>query len=390
MHVVACNVVKYKMDENVSNQFVSNTLSGTSSGFVQEVPDLDYINIQRAADYLWQIGIPFIIIHGTFGNVMIVLIQRRLSNSNHSTMSVYFITLALFDTLRLWFDPVFWWAHAIFGNNVLDSEKALCKIRVFVTYMTGQASAWILIAITFHRAATTLWPHRANVFCERRAATLVMSAVFGVFVLFNAHILYGHTTTSSANETLGTCFFTFVDSDYESFFQTTWGWIDTCISTLVPFSLLLVSNTVLLCTVRQSVRETRLRLATGPSLQQGVRRRTLSSMSVTLVSTSVAFFLFTAPVSVYMVFEKTFAHSAKENLNIMAAKKLVFSIGYLLWLENCSINFYIYCLTGRKYRTEFVNLFISCRKLKQKTKSKLQLSGMDVLNFEVGFASRQR
>ena len=67
----------------------------------------------------------------------------------------------------------------------------------------------------------------------------------------------------------------------------------------LPFACLLVTNTVLVRKVGQSLREARDSLAEGRSDPFVSRDKKLSSMTITLIATSVAFLVLTSPVVVY-------------------------------------------------------------------------------------------
>lgn len=331
-----------------------NTSDEHIDDLIQSVP------MYQAAILIWQIGIPILFVAGTFGNVMIILIHTRQPRGRDLSMPVFFVALAASDLLSLWYDPLFWWLEAV-GVKMDESYIVLCKLRVFLAYTTGHTSAWILVAMTFQRAGSILWPQRVNFLCSRRFATTLMCFLFAFLAFANAHILYGHTFTMAINGTDGECFFTFVDQGYESFFNNVWGWVDTSMCSSIPFSLLLLSNTILVKTVGQSVQNARQRLVTGQANQLNSRVKKVSSMTVTLISISVEFLFLTGPVSVYHLFIDTFSRGADEDINVAAANELALSVSCILWSANNAINFYIYCLTGTRYRKEFLRL-ISFRK----------------------------
>ena len=69
----------------------------------------------------------------------------------------------------------------------------------------------------------------------------------------------------------------------------------------LPFACLLASKTVLVRKVGQSLREARDSLAEGRSDPFASRDKKLSSMTITLIATSVAFLVLTSPVVVYTI-----------------------------------------------------------------------------------------
>lgn len=343
--------------------------------------------MNKAAVVIWQIGIPLVVIIGTFGNIMIILIQGRVTDGHSSSMPVYFLSLAVSDMLSLWLNPLIWWMNAL-GFKLNASHDVLCKVRVYLAYLTGHTSAWILVAMTFQRSASILWPHRVNVLCNRHLATMVTCALFGFLALFNAHILYGQTMVTSDNETVAQCFFTFVNDEYKTFFNIVWGWIDTSVCAILPFVCLLLGNIVLVRTVGQSQTKAREHLAAGQSYQLNVRQRKVSSMTVTLISISVEFVFLTGPNSVYLMFIETFSRGADKDIGIAAANELALALTSILWFSNNAINFYIYCLTGTKCRKEFARLIPCCLKHRQ-FRSDCMSSQLSVIATEIHSSKKE-
>ena len=80
-------------------------------------------------------------------------------------------------------------------------------------------------------------------------------------------------------------------------------------------------------------------------------------MTITLIAMSVAFLLLTLPLAVYMILDRTLSYDTVHDIRLRADSELAVSTGVVLWLTNLAINFYLYCLTGARYRAEFVKLF---------------------------------
>lgn len=315
---------------------------------------MDPTVLHEASVLVWKIGVPFILASGTFGNIMVLLVQRRLKDSSGSNLSVYFTCLAIADLTAIWCDPPFWFLEK-FG--ILVFTDWLCKSRVFLAYFSAYSAPAILVTMTFHRAASILWPLKVNVHCNTTFTRSVMAAIFVFFALLNAHILYGHTASSLYGNQTTECFFSFVSKDYEEFFDNVYGWVDTSFAALAPFGLLLAANCVLIWKVKTSLTDRRQKLAIGQLSSRFQTRESNSSMTVTLISVSFSFFLLRLPLSVYFTYVKRFSEGAKDDEYIAAANELALAVTCFLYFLNNSINFYLYCLTGSKYRLEFARIF---------------------------------
>ena len=331
----------------------------------------------RASVELRRVYLPVVIVAGTFGNVVVVVIQRRLPASQKSSMSVYFTALAVSDTTALW--TAWFWVLQTFGIGLHTDYHsdvagyvpgALCKMIVWTTYSFGQTSAWVLVSMTVHRALSIVWPHRTKGLLTKSNARKVVVFVYAFCTLSNAHILYGHSLERPGKEEeeeeegggqRAECFFSFVSESYGAFFGQVWVWEDIVVAVVLPFAFLLVTNSVLIRRVRQSVRETRETLAEGRRGSAAdpfaSRDKKLSSMTVTLVAMSAAFLSLTLPINVYMILARTLSLDTARQVGVRAAGELASSAVWLLWYSNLAVNFYLYCLTGARYRAHFLALF---------------------------------
>ena len=345
----------------------STRLNTTELGPVTAIdePSLESLLAYQVSEHLMHIYLPFVIVAGTLGNVIVVVIHCRLPPNQKSSMSVYFTALAVSDTATLWMG----WFYLLETFRVpptveyrvqrLDSDlvmDALCRIRVWISYAFNQMSAWILVAMTTYRAISIVWPHRASKLLNGCNAVTVVVSIDLFCALTNAHLLYGHSLQPTEDSQTAVCFYSFVSDGYRMFFRRDWVWVDMMMAVFLPFACLLVTNTVLVRKVGQSLREARDTLAEGRSDPFASRDKKLSSMTLTLIVTSVAFLLLTSPIVVYTIWYGTLAYEALNDVRLRATIHLASNAGLLLWYTNLGINFYLYCLTGARYRAEFVRL----------------------------------
>ena len=102
---------------------------------------------------------PFLILFGTFGNVMIIVIHKRTALT--SSVSVFFLTLAASDLMAIFVTCLKGWIQLVFHFDLFDQGNTLCKLFYFFLYVSGVLSAWTLVAMTAQRAVCILFPHRS-------------------------------------------------------------------------------------------------------------------------------------------------------------------------------------------------------------------------------------
>ena len=292
---------------------------------------------------------PIMILLGVFGNIMTIVIMRRLK-SNRSAMDRYFLSLAVVDLSVLITASFPTWLRSATGFRLLSSHDAICKIFGFGYNMATASSGWILATMATHRALMVTWPHRVNAICTpRRSWCAVIAIVVFSFVTFS-HTLYGFEVIYP----LGFCG---TKGKYAVFLEEIWANVELFLDFLLPIVCILLSNIVLVRKLRVSVREASDQLATSET-QTVSRAKTVNSVTLQAVGVSCAFIVLTSPVSIYNIMDLTsqFTYLTITDLHTFAVIKTMQSVFFMLRYMNYSVNFYLYCLTGSKFRNQFKNI----------------------------------
>ena len=82
------------------------------------------------------------------------------------------------------------------------------------------------------------------------------------------------------------------------------------------------------------------------------RRKKTSSMTITLVALSVIFFLTTSPICVYNVIEHYVEDGVADDPRGTGRLRLAWAVVNILMYTNSALNFYLYCLSGARFRQE--------------------------------------
>ena len=332
----------------------------------------------------WQIVPPFILLFGIFGNVMTIVICRRAEVM--SSMSVYFVTLAGSDLMLLSVSVFSEWVYYMFDTDLKSLHSLACKLIIYVGYVTGVLSAWTLVAMTAQRAVCVLWPHRASILCSARNSKAIAVSLTLFIAVLHCHVLYGlelvtitdHTSkannnddtstvnnnaenfnvdTHSSTNTAPVCA---LAKEYMAFYYSVWSWVDLMIFSVLPWLCLVVSNSVLLWTLSASIRHAQHSLGSAHTEGFSGRKKQASSMTVTFIAVSTAFIVLNLPMSCIQV--AGFYHFMTGSLDYLHQSEIFAycnEIALALWETNGAVNFYLYCLTGSKFRKELKKTFSS-------------------------------
>ncbi|KAL8564709.1 hypothetical protein ACOMHN_004202 [Nucella lapillus] len=318
-------------------------------------PNGDPLFLYTVSMYVWYCVPPTILLLGNFGNIMTIIVMRRMK-SGENIINTYFIALAIMDLVSLDVLLLGGWVGMAFGYFVLYQHDVFCKVYMW-TIVFSVIGGWILVCLTVHRAVSVVWPHRVNLLCTRR---LVIGLIVGITVflcLAYSHYLYGFELQYIEEMNDYRCrmksgeYFTFISKVFIS--------IDTVIYSVLPFTCISLANGVLVWTLRETVRTTGQNLAEKQSA--AARKKTASSVTWTVLVVCGAYILLTLPSALDYIFIAHFDPTAIVSTPQQAKTYLASLIMQMLTFCNNAVNFYLYCLTGTKFRGEFVKVFCRAR-----------------------------
>ena len=360
-------------DGNSSEPGNLNASGETSTGSDDEVATI------RSVDSYWTyivgMGInryvlPVIVVVGVLGNLfsMTIMFQRQ---NRHSSFSVYLGTLAISDTCMLFGSAYYWVIIEILRRPFTDIE---CKILTWTLNTFQENGFYLILCVTLDRVVAVRFPFRAAGWCRARRATIVSASVFAAISAYNIPNL---VFTKSDNVVV--CLMCTFDQVI-----CIVGVLGTMVIMFaIPVVLLLSMNAVIIHAVCTSLkyrpghstdsnRETSNiesievdDISTVQSFQsascQSVRRsrNDLSSQDRNLISTllivSFTFLMLNVPPVARSV--TSYVIPTERTPRNRAFDSLIFHITNKLYFVNNACNFFLYCLSGSKFRRDFVKLF---------------------------------
>ena len=350
----------------------------TASGETCTGSDEEVVTIRSVESYWAYIvgvginryGLPVIVVVGVFGNLvsMTIMFQRQ---NRQSSFSVYLGNLAMSDTCVLFGSAYYWVIVEILRRPFTDIE---CKILTWALNTFQENGFYLILSVTLDRVVAVRFPFRAAGWCRARRATIVSVAVFTAISAYNIPNL---VFTKSDNVVM--CIMCRFDQVI-----CIVGVLGTMVIMFaIPVVLLLSMNAVIIHAVCNSMkyrpghstdsrRETSNiesievdEISTAQSFQsasvQAVRRsrKELSSQDRNLISTllfvSFTFLLLNAPPVARAVMNHVIP--TERTPRNRAFDVLSFHITNKLYFVNNACNFFLYCLSGSKFRRDFLRLF---------------------------------
>ena len=232
------------------------------------------------------------------------------------------------------------------------------------------ASTLFILFMTFERFYSIIRPHKAASFNTMKRAKITILCImlfsyaynFPHFILTkqvgNQCVLYG----SAMKYTFGQFYY----------------WFSTILSFFLPFVLLLIMNSFIIHTLRKRSRSNLTRSDTQSQTQgQGQSQKGQGHSSkiknseyqifTILLFVTFAFLILNTPPYVQFLYAMLYdyEHSAKA----FAGFFLFYNFVRQTYYTNCGINFYLYVISGQKFRTDLVRLFTCNRYIRNSSEA---------------------
>ncbi|KAL8606302.1 hypothetical protein ACOMHN_024197 [Nucella lapillus] len=301
-----------------------------------------------------KIGTSAILLFGTLGNVMTITILRHL-RAGWSAMNVYLTALAVSDTVMLYSGALPMWTRKVMHFDLYANQVVVCKVLIWMMNSSAALSAWLLVALTAQRAASVVWPHRVNILCTRRKSVIISIVIAITCALLYSHTLLGYELVQFENGTSVKCTFGF--PSYQHFWVNVWVRVDMFVYSLLPCFCLILSNGVLGWKLAASMKEVSQAVSSTKEEQKSNRQKRVSSATVTVIIVSMAFVLITLPLMTYNTFFHGYASKDEQSRQF---HYFLYDFFFVFGLSNFAWNFYLYCLTGTKFRREFLKIVCGC------------------------------
>lgn len=370
-------------------------LNTTSNEYTNKaIEDFDQYVI---GNYIWIYVSPILLIVGTVGNLLsiAVLLRKRM---RRSTTMFYLTCLSFADLFTLYTGLLRYWIRRAFDVDIRNLSDMGCKIHTFLVYVSLDLTVWILVSVTVDRCLSVSFPFKAKRMCTLKRSKWMVIIILTVLVLINMHFLW-------QLELVDTWEFR-CDANSEAadnFYNYVWPWIDLCVFCLVPFTVMIICNAKIIYQIVLSQRKldahkclnTKPKVSTVKFSSQvsnpGVSEITMpstvfsqnnhdhgdrnnhntdlpndvtssptsshriSSLTAMLLSVNCVFLITTSPIMVFLIGEE-YWFSAPSTERI-ATHNFWWAIVNMFQYFNNAIHFFLYCLTGPRFRREFKSMF---------------------------------
>ena len=365
--VVCDSMVGAKSD--VDDMFSSSNTSTWSYNGKEFDADTD------VAQNIWRVGSPILLVVGLLGNALSGLVMRR-KKMQSSVTSLYLLVLAFSDSSVLLIALVYNWLTYGYQQDIQNYSTFTCKVHKTLMFFCIHFEAWVLVSVTLERLAAVAFPFRAKACFTRARARIGLVITALVLLLVNSHFMWDtHLDTSPQDSITSKCTYKPVYGGYCGMYSSSWSMVDLLISSLLPFASMLVMNIVIIyklyrsCQFRRSHSEPikvpsgRTSVRFDPNTHGGHSVSSARPMAILLLVVTFVFILLSAPICILiLVGKQTLCKPEQRDSETLQKLFVHFAIVNIVAYSNNSINFFLYFLSGRRFRTELTKMLCSCYK----------------------------
>ena len=299
---------------------------------------------------LWIYIAPVIFFVGIVGNMLVLLVMRRRRMRGTST-SVYLRFLAIFDIFVLIIGMIPEWLEYMGFVVFKELHPVTCKLEKFLAYSCSDTAIWILVIFTLDRFHALVFPFSKLDICQPHRAKYNVLAAGLMAIIKNFHVFFTRgPATFTLDSTEGNITISKVCGDpepftyFENFVRP---WIAFTLVSAIPFCILLCCNMFIirvLCSVKKM--HNHQSVVTSKEKQ-------IVQMSLMCLSASFCFLICITPSIVLRIGKPYWAkdsETGEPNQWYDIAKAITTQLTYV----NHSANFFLYCLSGKRFRRELV------------------------------------
>ena len=304
-----------------------------------------------------------------FNFLSIVLLRRKRMRG--TTTSLYLVALAATDLAQVFTGQATrHWVRALTGSDPPAMHTWYCKIWFYLIRVFNSYSNWVLASVSTERCIAIMFPLHAKSIITKKSAKIFLSLALLFFLVYYCHSIVSYKTITQhvGDLQVSAC----VTNMGNYFSANVRPWADFVLEMLLPGILIVICNTIIIVTLSKARQKRAKSLAGGQTADDQ-----MNSMVVMLVSVSIAYLLLTTPMHVNFVLSSTYPAGYTYSGRAQAVNRLVWAVSLFLHYINHSINFLLYVISGREFRSElkalFMEIFCAAKLKEQKMQAQKKL-----------------
>ena len=203
--------------------------------------------------------------------------------------------------------------------------------------------------MTIDKYVAIKWPHKAATYSTPRRAKIIILTIFTPVLIFNLPHFFITTLI------VGKCY----GYSVKSTLTKVYSWLTIVINAIIPFTLLIHMNCAIVKAVRNSRKMFRSNVETvAEETRQKSMKSVENQLTTMLLLVTTLFLILVLTTYIRFIYATFIVPDAPSKL---ASSMLIFEISYKLYVTNSGINFFLYCVSGQKFRNDLKDIVCCTR-----------------------------
>ena len=326
------------------------TETTTEDTFMEEVQTYTTFKIADFLDTYW---FPVLIPIGVVGNILSFLVMIKPNNRKMSTC-IYMAAISINDNFMMY---VSCHLHLVSSVQIHKWHKVECQWIGIAALFALQNCTFQIVAMTLDKYIAIKWPHRASSHSTPGRARCIAASVF-IFT-FICNIPHFFLTGVFG----GQC----VAYTTGGFIGRVVSWLFFVLNAVIPFTLLIHMNYVIVKSVRESRNMFRPRegATRGMDRRQKNMKNAENQLTIMLLLVTTLFLILLCPTYFRFIYN---AFAKRDTPVEYARSLLIYQASSKLYISNSGINFFLYCISGQKFRNDLKEI-LCCSVTRSKNES---------------------
>ena len=252
--------------------------------------------------------------------------------------------------ISLYFSALSRYLNLVHHVDMPPSQFRYCSLLVMFVFSSIQCSAYLIVAMTFERFYSIVQPHKTASLNTVKKARIIILCIFVFSFSYYIPLLF------VGNNDGRNC----IPNRFASgnVYGAMYYWISELIGFILPFVFLLTMNSVIIHTLIQRSKLNLMGTESQGNNQGQISKTKNSDKQVysILVFVTFSYFLLTIPGKVLIFYLNLYRGYTAQ---YYAGLHLLDQVGGKHYYTNHGINFFLYVMSGQKFRTDLRNLFMS-------------------------------
>ena len=329
----------------------TSNITGAMVSFMDEVETYMIFKIGIYIDMYW---FPVLIPIGLIGNTLSFLVMIKPNNRKMSTC-IYMAAISINDNVMMILALHAW---LVFGLIIYEVHSMECQIKCYWTFIQLQNGTFQVIAMTVDKYIAIKWPHKAAIYSTPRRAKLTVTGILICVCIYNIPHIF--ICGKEGNICLG-----YIAGGT---FTKVYSLMSLILNVLIPFISLVYMN----CVIIKKVRGSRKMLEGNEegkgqidiSRKQKTMKNTENQITIMLLLVTTLFLVLMLPTYIRFLYTQI---ATTDTPAKYASVTFFYHLSHKLYYTNNGVNFFLYCISGKKFRNDLKEILYCGRKADRAT-----------------------